>query len=171
MPDSPAQHTLDTIGVPANDTGEVRRSGHSPDHPDAEPDTREFLYTPEPDSTSAVASQAAVGQGTAPSPGYIERFATEEERAALMKKETDATSEDQILALLRAPEGVDLNEISDFAEYETYGQWMLALHPDEVTREYFFNVGLKRDKLASLDELSQKYASTCNSVSFHTYLN
>lgn len=66
---------------------------------------------------------------------------------------------------------VNPDELSDFAEYETYGQWMLATHPDEIIREYFFNLGLKRSMLAGLDELSRQFGSTCNSVSFHTYLN
>lgn len=68
-------------------------------------------------------------------------------------------------------DNLDRNTISGFAEYETYGQWMLATHPDEIYREYFFNLGLKRDQLKSLDELTRIYGQKYSTLSFHHYLN
>lgn len=68
-------------------------------------------------------------------------------------------------------ETLNPDEISDFSEFETYGQWMLATHPEEIHREYFFNLGLPRRKLSPLDDLIRDYGRDYNSVSFHSYLN
>lgn len=68
-------------------------------------------------------------------------------------------------------ETLDLQEISDFSEFETYGQWMLAEHPDEIHREYFFNLAMTRDNITDVEQLAEKFGNQYNSVSFHGYLN
>jgi len=66
---------------------------------------------------------------------------------------------------------LDLQEVSDFSEFETYGQWMLATHPAEIHREYFFNLGLTREKLTSVEQLEKQYGGEFNSLSFHGYMS
>lgn len=60
---------------------------------------------------------------------------------------------------------LDAGEQSAFSEYETYGQWMLQNHPDEIRREYWFNVAVPRSKyLSNKNILSSQYRS----LSSHT---
>ncbi|MCA9095545.1 MAG: hypothetical protein KDA68_18830, partial [Planctomycetaceae bacterium] len=66
---------------------------------------------------------------------------------------------------------LDLQEVSDFSEFETYGQWMLVSHPAEIHREYFFNLGLTRDLLTSVEQLEKQYGGKFNSLSFHGYMS
>ena len=68
-------------------------------------------------------------------------------------------------AILRS---LDLNEISSFSEYETYGNWMRKKHPDKITFEYWFNHPLRKGQLKNLDYYVRKYPRY-RSVSFHSY--
>jgi tRNA A22 N-methylase len=86
-----------------------------------------------------------------------------------LKNEIELMNEDNkwyeiLLKLLKTS-----NDLS-MSEYEIYGQWMLQNYPNEIEREYWFNIPCKPKKISKIinikDNLSQKYRS----VSFHSYL-
>jgi len=56
------------------------------------------------------------------------------------------------------------------SEYEIYGQWMLRTYPDEIEREYWFNIPCKPENIARLDTMKNSLAKKYRSVSFHSYL-
>ncbi|OJI09286.1 hypothetical protein BK006_01680 [bacterium CG10_49_38] len=66
---------------------------------------------------------------------------------------------------------LDPNEISSFAEYETYANYMGIYHPSEIKRIPFYNKSLKRSELTGLKDLEEKYGKKYKSVSFHSYAN
>ena len=63
---------------------------------------------------------------------------------------------------------LDLSQLSAFSEYETYGQWMLQNHPDEIIREYWFNRAVPRDVLGRND--FQVSSILYRSYSSHSYI-
>jgi hypothetical protein len=64
---------------------------------------------------------------------------------------------------------IDTNELSIFADYETYGQWMLQNYPNEIIREYWFNLPLYRKHLHDLNQLENLFGKKCRSISFHSW--
>jgi hypothetical protein len=64
---------------------------------------------------------------------------------------------------------IDPREASCFAEYETYGNYILTKHPEKVFCPPFYNRSLSRDQLKPLAELEKSYSKKYNSVSFHSY--
>ncbi len=64
---------------------------------------------------------------------------------------------------------LDPHEGSGFSEYETYGQWLLQRHRDEVELEYWFNIAVPRRKLWrhawDLPRLGRHYRA----ASYHHY--
>jgi glycosyltransferase involved in cell wall biosynthesis len=70
--------------------------------------------------------------------------------------------------ILRA---IDKSELSSISEYETYGQWMLQNYGDEIIREYWYNIPIKRTKLSKLNKLKSALSSKYRSISFHSYLS
>ena len=68
---------------------------------------------------------------------------------------------DTIIAL------IDKTQCSGFAEYETYGQWILQNYPEEVIREYWFNISVSRARFESGN--GSIPASPCRSISSHHY--
>lgn len=59
--------------------------------------------------------------------------------------------------------------ISPIAEYELYGNWMLARHPERVFLKSFHNRTLPRSELAPVDVLTERWGRRYDSVSFHSY--
>jgi hypothetical protein len=64
---------------------------------------------------------------------------------------------------------VDRSEMSAISEYETYGQWMLQNHADEIIREYWFNKPMRRVALKRLNALQKELSDKYRSISFHDY--
>lgn len=64
---------------------------------------------------------------------------------------------------------LDTQEGSAFSEYETYGQWMLQHHRDEVELEYWFNTALPRSRLWRHTHDLRHLAQTYRTVSYHHY--
>ena len=64
---------------------------------------------------------------------------------------------------------IDQNEISCFSEYETYGNYLLATHPERIISKPFYNTSLPLTCIASYNELATKYSKSYNSISFHNY--
>ena len=79
-----------------------------------------------------------------------------------------------IEALLK---NMDDSQTSGMSEYELYGQWLLANHPDKITREYWFNVSVntsgstlaQHQMYKMLPQLKAKLNNFCRSISFHSY--
>ena len=64
---------------------------------------------------------------------------------------------------------IDNDEQSCFAEYETYGNYMLEKYSDKMNIKPFYNKALQVQELTGLKELNDKYSKHYNSVSFHSY--
>ena len=62
---------------------------------------------------------------------------------------------------------IDPNEGSTFAEYETYGQWMLQHHRDQVELEYWFNVALPRRRVWRHAWDARRCSQAYRAVSYH----
>lgn len=62
---------------------------------------------------------------------------------------------------------MDRSQESAFSEYELYGQWILQNYGKEIIREYWFNIGLRRSRLAPLDKLMRELGTRFRSASFH----
>lgn len=67
-------------------------------------------------------------------------------------------------------DALDPDENSSFSEYETYGNYLAARHPDRVRIQYWHSKYLTRGRLEELDALVGRYASRYNTVSFQHYL-
>jgi hypothetical protein len=65
---------------------------------------------------------------------------------------------------------VDYSNNSGFSEYETYGQWCMTKYPNEIEREYWFNLAMPRKNLNRLDALISEKSKIYRSISFHSYL-
>lgn len=65
---------------------------------------------------------------------------------------------------------LDLKEISSFSEYETYGNWMMKNHPEEISFEYWFNKPLSA-KNSNKSRFNLARYSHYRSISFHSYSN
>lgn len=65
-------------------------------------------------------------------------------------------------------DNLDLSEGSSFSEYETYGNWMKKIHPDEIEMEYYFNKSLSKNGTVKFNLNSDRY-DKFRSVSFHAY--
>ena len=64
---------------------------------------------------------------------------------------------------------IDGSQVSGMSEYELYGQWLLANHPERIEREYWFNVPIPRAELDRFEEFKDKLYEFCRSISFHVY--
>lgn len=60
---------------------------------------------------------------------------------------------------------------SGISDYDTYAQWMLYNHPDEVLTKPFYNRSLRRLKITETKENLSKYQRHFKSLSFHSYNN
>lgn len=56
------------------------------------------------------------------------------------------------------------------SEYEIYAQWMLQNYPNEIEREYWFNIACKPKNISKLNKINHNLAKKYRSVSFHSYL-
>jgi hypothetical protein len=65
---------------------------------------------------------------------------------------------------------IDRSQNAAVSDYETYGQWMLQNHEEEITREYWFNVALDRSQIAELPRLRRELYSRYRSISFHKHV-
>lgn len=61
-------------------------------------------------------------------------------------------------------------EASCISDYDTYANWMLCNFPAEVKDRIFYNKGLSRTFFGPLEELTRKYSSRYDSLSFHSYI-
>ena len=68
-------------------------------------------------------------------------------------------------------DALDPDEGSSFSEYETYGNYLAARHPDRVLIQYWHHKYLTRGRLEDLDALVGRYAAAHNLVSFQHYLS
>lgn len=62
---------------------------------------------------------------------------------------------------------------TDFSlsEQEIYGQWMLHNYPDEMRREYWFNIASEPKNISKLNENKNFLAKKYRSISYHHYLS
>ncbi len=65
----------------------------------------------------------------------------------------------------------DRSVLSDFSEFELYGQWCLSEYPQETFRSHCENRMLRRIDLRPVPELELRYGRKCRSVSFHAWFN
>jgi hypothetical protein len=65
-----------------------------------------------------------------------------------------------------------LESSNDFrmSEYEIYGQWMLQNYPNEIEREYWFNIPCKPKNILKMNQIKNTLLKKYRSVSFHSYL-
>lgn len=63
------------------------------------------------------------------------------------------------------------SEKFSMSEQEIYGQWMLQNYPNEIEREYWFNIPCKRKNISKVSETKNNLAKKYRSISFHSYLN
>ncbi len=64
----------------------------------------------------------------------------------------------------------DESQKSCFCEYETYFNWILYQYPKLAGKRPFYNKGLSRKHLDTLENLHKNYGDAYNSLSFHNYL-
>jgi hypothetical protein len=65
---------------------------------------------------------------------------------------------------------IDWSEPSGFSEYETYGHYLYSHNPQNVSLTYWNNLALARKAIEPLRNLSMRYSSVYESISFHHYL-
>ncbi|AKB45107.1 DUF6492 family protein [Methanosarcina vacuolata] len=85
---------------------------------------------------------------------------------ALKKKIEENTQSSWYSAIIN---NIDKNETSGFSEYETYGNFVLSNYPQNIKREYFFNISLNSKKIVELDRIAINLSKKYRSVSFHSY--
>ncbi|MFA5393868.1 MAG: glycosyltransferase [Candidatus Ratteibacteria bacterium] len=56
-----------------------------------------------------------------------------------------------------------------FAEYETYGNFVLDHYPNQVVTNYYFNTSLPREELQKIEKSKKTLSRKFKSVSFHSY--
>lgn len=66
-------------------------------------------------------------------------------------------------------ESADKTKSSAISDYETYGNWLLYNHPEEVSTVPFYNISFSRKRLSDLDALIRQYSGRYASFSFHSY--
>jgi glycosyltransferase involved in cell wall biosynthesis len=66
-------------------------------------------------------------------------------------------------------DSLDPHEGSAFAEYETYGHWMLHNHRDEVELEYWFNIAIPRNQVWRHAWAMRRCSQHYRAVSYHHY--
>lgn len=89
-------------------------------------------------------------------------------KLAALKAHVEARSgTDWVTAIRNA---TDLSDRSGFSEYETYGQWCLSAYPEQIHREFWYNIQAARKPGMTLKELMATYGQRHRSISFHWYL-
>lgn len=94
----------------------------------------------------------------------FERGRLESLRAAI-EREQERPWHEAILALAE-----DTDEISFFSEYETYGNYCLFRHPDDVLIQYWNNLPMPRSMLHDINRLIARFQHSHRAMSFHAYL-
>jgi glycosyltransferase involved in cell wall biosynthesis len=64
----------------------------------------------------------------------------------------------------------DPKEASSMSDYDTYANWVLYNHPENVVTRPLYNTGLSRSHFNSLEKLTKRYSNKYKTVSFHNWM-
>lgn len=65
---------------------------------------------------------------------------------------------------------VNEHDMSCVSDYDTYANWVLCNHPENITTEPLYNIALGRSKLTHFDTIVEDLKRKHKSVSFHSYI-
>lgn len=64
----------------------------------------------------------------------------------------------------------DPKEASSMSDYDTYANWVLYNHPENVITRPLYNSGVSRSNFDSLNKLTNKYSKKYKTISFHNWM-
>ena len=65
---------------------------------------------------------------------------------------------------------INNKEASCVSDYDTYANWVLIHHPDNILEKPLYNKSLSREKLTTSENLEKKYGRKYKTISFHSYI-